>query len=304
MIPLTSMLSAPFCIHFQHCKLTVLHCTHLRNGIQLPWNDSSVQSICSNTKPYSVHPGLRWRYVRQGLYGGKVGSILCSDWPSAQRRWSDLAFSALLTLFLRGKKIFLHIIMWYNFILSFFDQACFVNILASFIFFTNIQLPCTLTPHLINRINIKEAIPMCLLILIKPQVAVHESASPVQENSHGGNQENWEEGIPMGALLWLGSHRDRWAGAYAQNGQNTVQVCPSAAQNGVSHPHPTHNKVCYTRSDERHWVRKAMFILYWIVFALPWKADRIGLLFTHRNGCGGIISVTEQSCALPISKVE
>ena len=152
-------------------------------------------------------------------------------------------------------------------------------------FLTNIQLPCTLTPHLINRIKIKETIPMCLLILIKPQVAVHESTAPIQENPHGGNQENWEEGIPMGALLWLGSHRDRWAGAYAQNGQNTVQVCTSAAQNGVSHPHPTHNKVCYTRSDEKHWVLKALFILFCIVFASPWKADRIVLLFTHRNGC-------------------
>ena len=120
MIPLTNMVFTPLCIHFQQCKLTVLHCTHLRNGIQLPWNDSSVQSICSNTKPYSVHPGLRWRYVRQGLYGGKVASILCSDWPPAQTRWSDLAFSALLTLFLREKKNFFilscNIILFYPFL--------------------------------------------------------------------------------------------------------------------------------------------------------------------------------------------
>ena len=92
------------------------------------------------------------RYVRQGLYGGKVGSILCSNWPPVQTRWSDLAFSGLLTLF---------------------DQY-----------------PATLTPQLINRINIKETILMCLLNLIKPQVAVHESTAPIQENPHGGNQEN------------------------------------------------------------------------------------------------------------------
>ena len=115
MIPLTNMLSALFYIHFQRCKLTVLHCTalhcaHLRNGFQLPLNVSSVQSIYTNTKHCCDHPGLRWRYVRQGLYGGKVGSILCSNWPPVQTRWSDLAFSGLLTLFLRGKKN-LHIIM-------------------------------------------------------------------------------------------------------------------------------------------------------------------------------------------------
>ena len=123
--------------HWPPCFLhssTALHCTNLRNGFQLPLNDSSVQSIYSNRKHCCDHPGLRWRHVRQGLYGGEVGSILCSNWLPAQTRWSDLAFSGFLTLFLRGKKIFIHIIMWYNFILSFFDQACFVNILASFIF--------------------------------------------------------------------------------------------------------------------------------------------------------------------------
>ena len=34
------------------------------------------------------------------------------------------------------------------------------------------------------------------------------------------------------------------------------------------------------------------------------KQDRIGLLFTHKNGDIGAISVTERSCAAPISKVE
>ena len=281
MTPLTNMLSALFYIHFQQYKLTALHCTALCSSKEWfptssPLNDSSVQSIYTNTKHCCDHPGLRWRYVRHGWYGGRVGSILCSNWPPVQTRWSDLAFSGLLTLFLRGKKN-LHIIMWYNFVLSFFDQACFINMAgySRHSFFD--QYPAfwaTLTPQLINRINIKETIPMCLLILIKPQVAVHESTSPVQENPHGGNQENREEGIPMGALLWLGSHRDRWTGAYAQNGQNIVQVCPSAAQNGVSHPYPTYNKVCYTRSDEKHWVLEVMFTLYWKV--LRWQEKQTG----------------------------
>ena len=39
-------------------------------------------------------------------------------------------------------------------------------------------------------------------------------------------------------------------------------------------------------------------------FCAPWKPYRIRLLFTHRNGCGGAISVTEQSCTAPISKAE
>ena len=194
--------------------------------------------------------------------------------------------------------------MWFNFILSFLTKLVLWNMAGYWPHSFFDQYPATFSPHLIIRINLKETILMVLLILIKPQVALHESTAPIQENPHGGNQENWEEGIPMGALLWLGSHRNWWAGAYAQNGQNTVQVCPSAAQNGVSHPYPTHNKVCYTRSDEKHWVLKVMFLLYWTVFALPWKADWVGLLFVHRNGCGGTISVTEQSCALLISKVE
>ena len=42
---------------------------------------------------------------------------------------------------------------------------------------------------------------------------------------------------------------------------------------------------------------KAMFALYRIVFALTRK----GFLFTHKNGDFGAISVTEQSCAAPIS---
>ena len=34
------------------------------------------------------------------------------------------------------------------------------------------------------------------------------------------------------------------------------------------------------------------------------KSYRMGHLFTNKNGCGGAISVTERSCAAPISKVE
>ena len=38
--------------------------------------------------------------------------------------------------------------------------------------------------------------------------------------------------------------------------------------------------------------------------ALAQKPFRIGLLFTHNNGDFGVISITEWSCAAPISKVE
>ena len=47
-----------------------------------------------------------------------------------------------------------------------------------------------------------------------------------------------------------------------------------------------------------------MFTVYWITFAPPRKSYRIGLLFTHKNICGGAISVTERSCGSPIYKVE
>ena len=43
---------------------------------------------------------------------------------------------------------------------------------------------------------------------------------------------------------------------------------------------------------------KAMFTLYRIVFALTRK----GFPFTHKNGVFGAISVTERSCAAPISQ--
>ena len=128
-----------------HC--TALHCTALRSSKEwfptsFPLNDSSVQSIYTNTKHCCDHPGLRWRYVRHGWYGGKVGSILCSNWPPVQTRWSDLAFSGLLTLFLRGKNN-LHIIMWYNFILSFLTKLVLSTRLDIGLihFLTNIQLP-------------------------------------------------------------------------------------------------------------------------------------------------------------------
>ena len=41
-----------------------------------------------------------------------------------------------------------------------------------------------------------------------------------------------------------------------------------------------------------------------ITFAQAPKPYRIGLLFTHRNGDFGAISVTERSYAAPFSKVE
>ena len=49
---------------------------------------------------------------------------------------------------------------------------------------------------------------------------------------------------------------------------------------------------------------QAMFTLYRKAFAPPRKSSRIELLFTHKNGSGGAISVTDRSCAAPISKVE
>ena len=38
---------------------------------------------------------------------------------------------------------------------------------------------------------------------------------------------------------------------------------------------------------------KVMFKLWWIAFALPQKSYRIGLLFIHKNGWGGLISVCD-----------
>ena len=43
-----------------------------------------------------------------------------------------------------------------------------------------------------------------------------------------------------------------------------------------------------------NWVKvKAMFTLYRIACAPPRKSYRIGLLFTQKNGCGGVISVPD-----------
>ena len=46
-----------------------------------------------------------------------------------------------------------------------------------------------------------------------------------------------------------------------------------------------------------------MFTQYRIAYALARKPYRIELLFTHKNGDFGEISVTERSCAAPISKM-
>ena len=47
-----------------------------------------------------------------------------------------------------------------------------------------------------------------------------------------------------------------------------------------------------------------MYTLYRVAFAPARKPYRLGLLFTHKNGDFGAISVTEQSCAALISKAE
>ena len=49
---------------------------------------------------------------------------------------------------------------------------------------------------------------------------------------------------------------------------------------------------------------KKMLTLCRVAFAPARKLYRIGLLFTRKNGDFGAISVTERSCAAPISKVE
>ena len=49
---------------------------------------------------------------------------------------------------------------------------------------------------------------------------------------------------------------------------------------------------------------KVMFTLYRIAFAPARRPYQIGLLFTHKSGDFGVISVTERSCAARISKVE
>ena len=55
----------------------------------------------------------------------------------------------------------------------------------------------------------------------------------------------------------------------------------------------------------RHCTSKGMSTLYRTEFAPPGKSYRTGLLFTHKNGCGGETSVTERNYgAKRISKVE
>ena len=47
-----------------------------------------------------------------------------------------------------------------------------------------------------------------------------------------------------------------------------------------------------------------MFTLYRIAFGPARKPYQIGLLIVHKNGDFGAISVAEQCCAAPISKVD
>ena len=49
---------------------------------------------------------------------------------------------------------------------------------------------------------------------------------------------------------------------------------------------------------------EAFFTLYRVAFTPAQKQYRIGLLFTHKKGDFGAISVMERRCAAPISKVE
>ena len=49
---------------------------------------------------------------------------------------------------------------------------------------------------------------------------------------------------------------------------------------------------------------EALFTLYWRGFSPPRKPCLIRLLFTHKNGDFGAVSVTKRSCAAPVSKVE
>ena len=49
---------------------------------------------------------------------------------------------------------------------------------------------------------------------------------------------------------------------------------------------------------------KAVFLLYRKAFAPPRKSYRTGLLFTHKNDCGGATSVTKRNYVAPISKME
>ena len=47
-----------------------------------------------------------------------------------------------------------------------------------------------------------------------------------------------------------------------------------------------------------------MYTVHHVAFAPARKPYQIGLLFTHKNGDFGAISVTAQSCAALISKAE
>ena len=49
---------------------------------------------------------------------------------------------------------------------------------------------------------------------------------------------------------------------------------------------------------------KPIVTLYQVAFTPAQKQYRRGILFTHKNGDLGAISVMERSCAAPISKVE
>ena len=56
-----------------------------------------------------------------------------------------------------------------------------------------------------------------------------------------------------------------------------------------------HHKLCFLNCFASILVLSIFMVrrLFWIAFALPSKLYRLRPLFTHKNGCGGAISVTE-----------
>ena len=56
-----------------------------------------------------------------------------------------------------------------------------------------------------------------------------------------------------------------------------------------------HHKLCFLNCFASILVLSIFMVrrLFWIAFARPSKLYRIGPLFTHKDGCGGAISVTE-----------
>ena len=71
-----------------------------------------------------------------------------------------------------------------------------------------------------------------------PQVAVNESTETIQENPWRSRPQNWEEELPVGALLRSRSQRDRRTDPYAQDGEDHTQICASVSKTGVGNAYP------------------------------------------------------------------